>query len=505
MKGNTLYNVPNPVNPQDVATKEYADNVRGGGWVRKKKDGTYAIKRDLDMNDKRLKNIPSPVEDADAVNKIYVDTLSDETKRYVNSVTPFVNQQYEYAATNNINMRDFTLQNVGEPTNAKDVATKEYVDNSGRGVSEVRNGGYNAKGTLYIRGYKIGGVRDPKKDGEATNKSYRDNYVEKYVNDYVEKFKDGNGFFALPWDINMMGKKLSSLSFPSKIDEAATREYVDKVGNDAREYTDRSSELLGERFSHLQFAFLKANGFFAAHTPISMALQMLRDLAECKKTSDAVSKKYVDDLIADNVGDINGGGGSPFFKENGNYQATYAINMAFKKLLNLSTPSKPYEAATKNYVDDSIIKVEEKINNNSSVKSLIWARYKGALSPDDGNLKLNFFGKEEQYFLPVQGVVKKVMIILKTLTKDGIPLFDPVLQEELQMKVSLHLNSKTKKQYLIKPCVPISGGWIDDFTEMQFKIFDNLTIEALQSSDKPKTVPTIEILASIVLKYDIPH
>ena len=131
--------------------------------------------------------------------------------------------------------------------------------------------------------------------------------------------------------------------------------------------------------------------------------------------------------------------------------------------------------------------------------------YKGAPSPDDGNLKLNFFGEEEEYFLPVQGVVKKVMIILKTLTKDGIPLFDPVSQEEIQMKVSSHLNSKTKKQYLIKPGVPISGRWIDDFTEMQFKIFDNLTIEALQSSDKPKTVPKIEILASIVLKYDIPN
>ena len=86
--------------------------------------------------------------------------MSDETRRYVNSVTPFVNQQYKYAATNNINMRDFTLQNVGEPTNAKDVATKGYVDK-------------------YIGGYKMGGVRDQKKDGEATNKRYLDNYVEK--------------------------------------------------------------------------------------------------------------------------------------------------------------------------------------------------------------------------------------------------------------------------------------------------------------------------------------
>ena len=40
MKGNTLHNVSDPVNPQDVATKEYADNVRGDGWVKKKQDGT---------------------------------------------------------------------------------------------------------------------------------------------------------------------------------------------------------------------------------------------------------------------------------------------------------------------------------------------------------------------------------------------------------------------------------------------------------------------------------
>ena len=30
MNGNTLYNMSNPGNPQDVATKEYADKVGGG-------------------------------------------------------------------------------------------------------------------------------------------------------------------------------------------------------------------------------------------------------------------------------------------------------------------------------------------------------------------------------------------------------------------------------------------------------------------------------------------
>ena len=177
------------------------------------------------------------------------------------------------------------------------------------------------------------------------------------MNGYAKKLKDGIGFLASPWNINMMGKKLSGLSFPSKSDEAATREYADKVGNDVREYTDRSNELLGERFKRLQFTFLKDNGKFVAYTPISMASQPLRNLTEPKETSDAVTKKYVDDLIADNVGVGNmNGGGSPFFKENNNYQASHTI-FGFKKLLNLPTPSDPYEAARKIYVDETVTNV----------------------------------------------------------------------------------------------------------------------------------------------------
>ena len=59
MKDNTLYNVSDLVNPQHVATKEYADNVRGGGWIKRKQDGTYAIKRDLDMNGKKIEKHPT--------------------------------------------------------------------------------------------------------------------------------------------------------------------------------------------------------------------------------------------------------------------------------------------------------------------------------------------------------------------------------------------------------------------------------------------------------------
>ena len=39
MRGNTLYNVSDPVNPQDVATMEYAYQVGGGGPFFKEENG----------------------------------------------------------------------------------------------------------------------------------------------------------------------------------------------------------------------------------------------------------------------------------------------------------------------------------------------------------------------------------------------------------------------------------------------------------------------------------
>ena len=213
--------------------------------------------------------------------------MSDETKRYVNSVTPFVNQQNQYTATNNINMRDFTLQNVGEPTNAKDVATKGYVDNSGGGAFEVKNGGYEEKGGIYLRKNKLGGLREPVQDGEAANKRYVDNYVDDYVNDHVEKFKEENDNFVLPLKVNMAGKKLSGLSISSKSDEAATKSYVDEAIKNLAE---------GDALVSKEGVFLKENGHYRATASLHMDNNKIENLPEPKEGSDAATKKYVDDV-----------------------------------------------------------------------------------------------------------------------------------------------------------------------------------------------------------------
>ena len=104
----------------------------------------------------------------------------------------------------------------------------------------------------------------------------------------------------------MTGNNLSGLPIPSVPDDAASKEYADRVGvyarvhadrvgADAREYVNLSTEVLGRRFNGLPFAFLKDNVNFVAHTPISMASQPLTDLPEPKETNNAVTKKYLDD------------------------------------------------------------------------------------------------------------------------------------------------------------------------------------------------------------------
>ena len=56
MNGNTLYNVPDPVNPQDVATKEYADKV-GGGAPFLKENSNYKATHTINMAFNKLLNL----------------------------------------------------------------------------------------------------------------------------------------------------------------------------------------------------------------------------------------------------------------------------------------------------------------------------------------------------------------------------------------------------------------------------------------------------------------
>ena len=72
MNGNTLYNVPDPVNPQDVATKQYADTASKAFIFG---NGRYMASGEVSMGGRRLNNVGMPIENHQASNKFYVDTI----------------------------------------------------------------------------------------------------------------------------------------------------------------------------------------------------------------------------------------------------------------------------------------------------------------------------------------------------------------------------------------------------------------------------------------------
>ena len=74
MRGNTLYNVSDPVDPQDVATKEYADKVGGGETaIIKTQYGSYGALGNIDMQVYTLTNVLDPADAQDVATKQYVD------------------------------------------------------------------------------------------------------------------------------------------------------------------------------------------------------------------------------------------------------------------------------------------------------------------------------------------------------------------------------------------------------------------------------------------------
>ena len=217
MRGNTLYNVSDPVNPQDVVTKVYVDNTKGNGVIGRKVGDAVSIKENMDfLGKQKIKNLPDPVNDKDAATKEYVDTTT----------TPFLKlDQTKYNTKGDIDMGDqFTVLNVKTPIDDNHITDKKYVDEMDnlKSAFTLINGGYEARGSLYMRKNKLGGLREPTMDGEATTKKYVDDLV-------TNHFVDENDNITFGRAVDMEGNKIFSLPEPEQDSDPATKKYVDDL------------------------------------------------------------------------------------------------------------------------------------------------------------------------------------------------------------------------------------------------------------------------------------
>ena len=400
MRGNTLYNVADPVNPQDVVTKVYVDNTKGSGVIGRKVGDAASIKENLDfLGKQKIKNLPDPVNDHDAATKEYVDEKDAVTKKYVDekdavtkeyvdekdAVTKkyvddktknlFIDENDNIAFGLNVDMEGNQILGLPEPVQDSDPATKKYVDDLQNQYIDKR-GNIKFGRNINLDNKRIFALKDPKKDYEATNKKYVDDTITKrlqeekdnflpqdpatkeYVDEAIKQVAGGdllvskegvfikaNGHYRATASLDIDNHKMENLPDPVDDKDAVNKKYIDGIV---------------ENLTLKQGLIRENGGFNLVDSYINMNFNNIRNVGLPKNENDGVPRKFVDDMIKEVEEKIKE---SPFFKENGNYQALSSINMGFNELLNLKKPTEPHEATTKEYVDVYFDETKENVEN----------------------------------------------------------------------------------------------------------------------------------------------
>ena len=344
MKGNTIYNVADPVNPQDVVTKVYVDNTKGSGVIGRKIGDAVSIKENLDfMGKQKIKNLVDPVNEKDAVTKEYVDTTT----------VPFLKlDQTKYNTKGDIDMGGlYTVYNVKKPIDDSYIVDKKYVDEMDnlKTAFTLINGGYEARGSLYMRKNKLGGLREPTMDGEATTKKYVDDLV-------TNHFVDENDNIAFGRAVDMEGNKIFSLPEPEQDSDPATKKYVDDLQT---QYIDKRGNVKFDRSINVGnnriFALKDPKKDYEATNKKYVDESITKRLEEEKDNflpQDPATKQYVDDAIKGLAGgDVLVSKEGVFIKENGHYRATAPLDIDNQKMENLPDPGDEKDAVNKKYID----------------------------------------------------------------------------------------------------------------------------------------------------------
>ena len=379
MRGNTLYNVADPVNPQDVVTKVYVDNTKGSGVIGRKVGDAVSIKENLNfLGKQKIKNLPDPVNDNDAVTKEYVDSKGN----FLELDNPFKFKDNIYEAKDNINLKGFKISEVSLPSEDGDVATKKYVDDLQTQYVDAK-GNIKFSRNINLDNKRVFALKEPRKDNEAANKKYVDdtvverieeekaNFLPKdpatktYVDEAIKGLAGGdilvskegvfikaNGHYRATAPLDIDNHKMENLPDPVDDKDAVNKKYIDGIV---------------ENLTLKQGLIRENGGFNLVDSYINMNFNNIRNIGLPKDESDAVPKRFVDGeirAVEEKIQKIKEKSEErPFFKENGNYQALFSINMGFNRLLNLHKPTEPHEATTKEYVDVYFDETKENVEN----------------------------------------------------------------------------------------------------------------------------------------------
>ena len=358
MRGNTLYNVSDPVNPQDVVTKVYVDNTKGSGVIGRKIGDSVSIKENLDfLGKQKIKNLSEPVDDNDAVNKKYVDEMDN-----LKSAFTLINGGYE--ARGSLYMRKNKLGGLREPTMDGEATTKKYVDDLVTNHFVDENDNITFGRAVDMEGNKIFSLPEPEQDNEPATKKYVDDLQTHYTID-----KKGNVKFDK--NINVGNNRILNLKDPKKNYEATNKKYVDEsitkrieeekdnfLPQDpaTKQYVDEAVKQVagGDLLVSKEGVFIKANGHYRATAPLDIDNHKMENLPDPVDEKDAVNKKYIDGIV-ENLTLKQG-----LVRENGGFNLVDSyINMNFNRVRNIPYPHHNEDAVPRSFVDGVVDSLKE--------------------------------------------------------------------------------------------------------------------------------------------------
>ena len=530
MRGNTLYNVADPVNPQDVVTKVYVDNTKGSGVIGRKLGDAVSIKENLDfLGKQRIKNLPDPVNDHDAVTKEYVDTTT----------VPFLKlDQTKYNTKGDIDMGDqFTVLNVKTPIDDNHITDKKYVDEMDnlKSAFTFRNGEYYAKGGIIMRKNKLGGLQEPINDGEAATKKYVDDTTKnlfidendniafglnvdmegnqvlglpepttdqepatkKYVDDLQNQYIDKRGNIKFDRNINVSNHRIFALKDPKKDYEATNKKYVDDTITKrlqeekdnflpqdpaTKEYVDDAIKGLagGDILVSKEGVFIKANGHYRATAPLDIDNHKIENLPDPVDEKDAVNKKYIDEVV-ENLTLKQG-----LIRENGGFNLVDSyINMNFNNIRNVGLPKQSEDAVPRSFVDSEINTVMKRVQNQfkelNQLVSVCGSFY-GQLKVNDYqftfggpilNGELNNLDKFNGFLVPANGVLKHFVTFSSSLviTLPGVT-FSELLDKDFKPVIDLYGKPDTSVKIFSLVKIEEKGLEEEVVGEIYFKLSD---------------------------------
>ena len=358
MKGNTLYNVSDPVNPQDVVTKVYVDNTKGSGVIGRKVGDAVSIKENMDfLGKQKIKNLPEPVDDNDVVNKKYVDDQ-------INFNSAFSKRKAGgYEARENLYMRRNKILGLKEPLQDGEAANKKYVDDLVTNHFVDENDNITFGRAVDMEGNKIFSLPEPEQDSDPATK--------KYVDDLQTQYIDKKGNVRFDNNINVGNNRIFNLKDPTKPKEGANKQYVDSTINQriqeekdnflpqdpaTKQYVDEAVKQLagGDLLVSKEGVFIKENGHYRATAPLDIDNHKMENLPDPVDEKDAVNKKYIDGIVEALT--LKQG----LVRENGGFNLVDSyINMNFNRVRNIPYPHHNEDAVPRSFLDGEIKAVKE--------------------------------------------------------------------------------------------------------------------------------------------------